>query len=77
MEAQLNRRELAINMEKLVCASRWKTGKRQKGFQENIKTLCAESGEQTLKSRTFRLLMAVRKEDDYKKIDIRKKSVQF
>jgi hypothetical protein len=58
-----NRRELAINMEKLVLCIEMENWEKAEGFAENIKTLCAESGEQTLKSRTFRLLMAVRKED--------------
>ena len=48
----------ADNQDELV--ENWE---KAEGFAENIKTLCAESGEQTLKSRTFRLLMAVRKED--------------
>ena len=40
-----NRRELAINMEKLVLCIEMENWEKAEGFAENIKTLCAESGD--------------------------------
>lgn len=60
--SEANKKEIASNMEKLVLCIEMQNWEKAERFAENIKKLC-EEGPQQLKSKTFRLLMSVRKED--------------
>lgn len=62
-----NQKELAANIEKLLLCIEMENWKKAEDFAENVKRLCG-GAEQDIKSKTFRLLMAVRKEDYEKAI---------
>jgi hypothetical protein len=66
--SDLNKKELLGNLEKLLLCIEMENWEKAEMFADNIKGLC-EGGDQEIKSRTFRLVMSVRKEDYDKSID--------
>lgn len=62
-----NQKELAANLEKLLLCIEMENWKKAEDFAENVKSLC-NGADQEVKSKGFRLVMAVRKEDYQKAI---------
>jgi signal transduction histidine kinase len=65
--SDLNKKELSSNLEKLLLCVEMENWEKAEMFADNIKGLC-EGGDQDVKSKTFRLVMSVRKEDYDKSI---------
>ncbi len=65
--SQENKRELAGSIEKLILCIEMENWQKAEDFAETVKSLCS-GAEQEVKSKSFRLLMSVRKEDYEKAI---------